>query len=119
MTTAPTTITIHGSSGSSGNPSRAGRWEPLGRVQGHRRAPGEPLLGAETPVLENTGKPMRIPFECTDDDMRMLADSGAAIIAEEKWADEVLRITDIFRAATVRRFPPSQRQEALDWLREG
>lgn len=42
-----------------------------------------------------------------------------AIIAEEKWADEVLRITDIFRAATVRRFPPSQRQEALDWLREG
>ncbi len=29
------------------------------------------LLGAETPVLENTGKPMRIPFECTDDDMRI------------------------------------------------
>lgn len=40
-----------------------------------------------------------------------------AILAEEKWADEVLRITDVYRAAAVRRFAPSERQAALDWLR--
>lgn len=40
-----------------------------------------------------------------------------AILAEEKWADEVLRITDIYRAAAVRRFEPSERQAALEWLR--
>jgi hypothetical protein len=27
-------------------------------------------LGAEAPPLENAGRPMRIPFECTDDDIR-------------------------------------------------
>src|SRR5512144_895898 len=41
-----------------------------------------------------------------------------AIIADEKWADEVLRITDIFKAATVRRFAPSERAAAFAWLRQ-
>ena len=42
-----------------------------------------------------------------------------AIIADEKWADDVLRITDIFKAATVRRFAPSERGAAFAWIREG
>jgi stage II sporulation SpoAA-like protein len=42
-----------------------------------------------------------------------------AVIADEKWADEVLRITDIFKAATVRRFAPSERTAAFAWIREG
>jgi hypothetical protein len=42
-----------------------------------------------------------------------------AIIADQKWDDEVMRITDIFRAARVRRFAPSDRGEALDWIRRG
>ena len=42
-----------------------------------------------------------------------------AILADDRWADETLRITDIFNAAIVRRFPPADRQAALDWLREG
>jgi hypothetical protein len=41
-----------------------------------------------------------------------------AIVTDEKWADEVLRITDIFNAAMVRRFSPQDRQAALDWIRE-
>jgi SpoIIAA-like len=41
-----------------------------------------------------------------------------AIIADEKWADETLRITDIFHSATVRRFPPAERQRAYAWIRE-
>jgi hypothetical protein len=41
-----------------------------------------------------------------------------AIVADEKWADEVLRITDIFNAASVRRFSPAERQAAFDWIRE-
>src|SRR5512132_386371 len=41
-----------------------------------------------------------------------------AIIADEKWADEVLRITDIFKAATVRRFAPSERGAAFAWIRQ-
>lgn len=41
-----------------------------------------------------------------------------AIVAEDKWADETLRITDIFKAATVRRFPPAERQAALEWIGE-
>ncbi len=39
-----------------------------------------------------------------------------AILAEPKWEDEQARIADIFRAATVRRFPPSQREKAIAWL---
>jgi hypothetical protein len=42
-----------------------------------------------------------------------------AIIADEKWADEVLRITDIFKAATVRQFAPSERAAAFGWIRQG
>jgi len=41
-----------------------------------------------------------------------------AILAERKWEDEVMRITDVYRAATVRRFGTSERQAALDWLRD-
>ncbi len=41
-----------------------------------------------------------------------------AIIADENWADEVLRITDIFKAATVRRFAPSERATAFAWIRQ-
>src|SRR5512132_3202103 len=41
-----------------------------------------------------------------------------AVIADEKWADEVLRITDIFKAATVRRFAPSERGAAFAWIRQ-
>jgi hypothetical protein len=39
-----------------------------------------------------------------------------AIIADEKWADEVLRIIDIYRAANVRRFSPADRAAALAWI---
>lgn len=39
-----------------------------------------------------------------------------AILAEPKWEDEQARIADVFRAATVRRFLPSQRDKALAWL---
>jgi hypothetical protein len=39
-----------------------------------------------------------------------------AILAEPKWEDEQARIADVFRAATVRRFPPSQRDKAMAWL---
>lgn len=39
-----------------------------------------------------------------------------AILAEPKWEDEQARIADVFRAATVRRFPPSQRDKAIAWL---
>jgi hypothetical protein len=42
-----------------------------------------------------------------------------ALVADEAWADETLRISDIFQAATVRRFPCSEREEALSWIREG
>src|SRR5512132_944756 len=41
-----------------------------------------------------------------------------SIFADEKWADEVLRITDIFKAATVRRFAPSERGAAFAWIRQ-
>jgi len=44
--------------------------------------------------------------------------SRVAIIADEKWADEVLRITDIFNGAVVRHFSPAERQAALGWIRE-
>lgn len=39
-----------------------------------------------------------------------------AIVADEKWADETLRITDIFNGAAVHRFLPAERQAALDWI---
>jgi hypothetical protein len=41
-----------------------------------------------------------------------------AVIADDRWADEVLRITDIFKAATVRRFAPSERATAFAWIRQ-
>lgn len=42
-----------------------------------------------------------------------------AILADDIWADETLRITDIFQSATVRRFTPSEREQAMAWIREG
>lgn len=42
-----------------------------------------------------------------------------AIVAHERWDDEVMRITDIFKAAAVRRFAPGDRAAALDWIRRG
>lgn len=39
-----------------------------------------------------------------------------AILAEPKWEDEQARIADVFRAATVRRFLPTEREKALAWL---
>jgi hypothetical protein len=42
-----------------------------------------------------------------------------AIIADEKWADEALRITDIFKAATVRQFAPNERAAVFAWIRQG
>jgi SpoIIAA-like len=40
-----------------------------------------------------------------------------AIIADEKWADEVVRITDIYKGANVRQFAPEKRALAFDWAR--
>jgi SpoIIAA-like len=42
-----------------------------------------------------------------------------AVIADEKWADEVLRVTDIHRAADVRQFAPEKRATAFAWVRHG
>jgi hypothetical protein len=42
-----------------------------------------------------------------------------AILADDRWADETLRVADILNAATVRRFLPSERQAALEWIRHG
>ena len=42
-----------------------------------------------------------------------------AVIADEKWADEALRITDIFKAATVRQFAPNERAAVFAWIRQG
>jgi hypothetical protein len=39
-----------------------------------------------------------------------------AILADERWEDERLRIADIYRAAEVSRFPPARRAEAVAWL---
>ena len=41
-----------------------------------------------------------------------------AIIAEDKWAEEAMRITDIFQAVPVRRFLPTERADALAWISE-
>jgi hypothetical protein len=40
-----------------------------------------------------------------------------AIIADEKWADEIVRITDIYKGANVRQFAPEKRALAFDWAR--
>lgn len=42
-----------------------------------------------------------------------------AIVADDRWEDEALRVADILIAATVRRFPPAERRAALDWIRQG
>ncbi len=42
-----------------------------------------------------------------------------AVIADAKWDDEVIRITDIYRAAEVQRFSPEDREAALAWLNAG
>jgi hypothetical protein len=42
-----------------------------------------------------------------------------AIIADEKWAAEALRITDIYKAATVRQFAPNERAAVFVWIRQG
>lgn len=42
-----------------------------------------------------------------------------AVIADAKWDDEILRITDIYRAADVQRFSPEEREAALAWLNAG
>ena len=42
-----------------------------------------------------------------------------AVIADEEWADEALRITDIFKAATVRQFAPNERAAVFAWIRQG
>jgi hypothetical protein len=39
-----------------------------------------------------------------------------AIVADARWEDEALRITDIFKAAQVRRYAPAERDDALRWL---
>jgi hypothetical protein len=41
-----------------------------------------------------------------------------AIVAGSRWEDERLRIVDIFKAATVRRFDPNEREDAFAWIRE-
>lgn len=41
-----------------------------------------------------------------------------AIIADAQWADEVVRITDIYKAAEVRRFAPDKRELAFAWVRQ-
>lgn len=41
-----------------------------------------------------------------------------AVIADEKWADETLRIADIYKVADVRRFGPADRNQGIAWLNE-
>lgn len=41
-----------------------------------------------------------------------------ALIADDRWADETLRIADIYKAACVRRFAPADRDHALAWAKE-
>jgi hypothetical protein len=41
-----------------------------------------------------------------------------AIIAEDKWAEEAMRIADIFQAVPVRRFLPAKRLDAFAWINE-
>lgn len=42
-----------------------------------------------------------------------------AILADDQWEDEKLRIADIYRAADVSRFPTHQRAQAIAWLNAG
>ena len=42
-----------------------------------------------------------------------------AVVADAKWEDEKTRVADICKAATVRRFPDDQRDEAIQWLHHG
>ena len=41
-----------------------------------------------------------------------------AVIADEKWAHEVVRITDIYKSAEVRQFAPEKRELAFAWVRQ-
>jgi hypothetical protein len=41
-----------------------------------------------------------------------------ALIADDRWADETLRIADIYKAADVQRFAPADRDHALAWAKE-
>ena len=45
--------------------------------------------------------------------------SRVAIITDEKWAGEALRITDIYKAAEIRQFAPNERAAAFAWIRQG
>ena len=40
-----------------------------------------------------------------------------AVLADAKFADEQPRLADVAPRATVRFFPPAQREEALSWLK--
>lgn len=39
-----------------------------------------------------------------------------AVVADAQWEDEKQRIADVFKAATVQRFPGDKSAEALQWL---
>ena len=39
-----------------------------------------------------------------------------AVLAEDAWEDETLRIADIYKVAEVQRFRPEQRADAIAWL---
>lgn len=50
---------------------------------------------------------------------KMLSDvvTRAAIVADDKWRDEVPRLADANKRAKLRMFAPDQRDAALAWLR--
>ena len=50
---------------------------------------------------------------------KMLSDvvTRAAIVADDKWRDEVPRLADAAKKAKIRMFAPDQRDAALAWLR--
>lgn len=50
---------------------------------------------------------------------KMLSDvvTRAAIVAHDKWRDELPRLADANKRATIRMFAPDQRDAALAWLR--
>jgi hypothetical protein len=39
-----------------------------------------------------------------------------AVVADEQWRQEVLRLTDIYKHARLRLYKPAERQMAIDWL---
>jgi hypothetical protein len=41
-----------------------------------------------------------------------------AVVADEQWRQEVLRLTDIYKHAKVRLYKPAQRPMAMDWLKQ-